>query len=187
MIDGNFKTVEAGSFNVETNEFTASPEIHWFGKSYILLNLTLYILFTQKTGNWSFWVTDNLPLPQFCLKWKVSVIFYYFFFWICDLECSALQNASYKLVPRVLSWNPGNEAVCLTLVWTANVAYELRFSSENTMDLKLFNLKCLLKFQLALPTPRPQRTTFTVQLTGPCFSCWSGLLPLGSRTLCSAS
>ena len=36
----------------------------------------------------------------------------------------APQNMSYKLVPRVLSWNPGIEVVCPTLVkpipYTAN-------------------------------------------------------------------
>lgn len=114
--------------------------------------------------------------------------------WIWDLEGNARHKTC--LTNSFRGSPPGTLGTrwCVPPLWnqyllllTAKVAHDLRFSSKKTMDLKLFNLKCLLKFQLALPTPRPQRSTFTVQLTGPCFSCWSGLLPLGSLTLCSAS
>ena len=115
-------------------------------------------------------------------------------FWKWDLECSERHKTCPTNSSRGSSPGTLGTRLCVLLWWnqyllllTAKVAHDPRFSSKKNMDLKLFNLKCLLKFQLALPTPRPQRNTFTVQLTGPCFSCWSGLLPLGSLTLCSAS
>lgn len=63
--DGKFKTVSAGKFDIDSNGFTRSSDIHWFGKFTILITSNVCLRFYAETKS-SFLMQNTIPCQILC-------------------------------------------------------------------------------------------------------------------------